>query len=233
MNIQDKLQEKTVSLLSEELNEINSGYLSEYIKDHINEPLSYSALRIYNAINFNIDEKDKKILALALAYRFAGSLSTIPPFILDALGQERLNGKYQKVGTIKWFLANPEAIKLYYEKYKGTNRLPYTSNTDNTNIDTIQTNKDNYVVQLYKSSKLIKHIYTFNSQNKFNLDDIINYINNTTLPIVVKYGAFNKDYYIKDKDDVIKSLNYYGSACDVEERSNCIFITFYIESDLL
>ena len=29
MNIQDKLQEKTVSLLSEELNEINSDYLSE------------------------------------------------------------------------------------------------------------------------------------------------------------------------------------------------------------
>lgn len=230
MNIRDKLQEKTVSLLSEELNEINSDYLSEYIKDHINEPLSYSALRIYNAINFNIDEKDKKILALALAYRFAGSLSTIPPFILDALGQERLSGKYPKVGTIKWFLENPEAIKLYYEKYKGTNRLPYT---DTTNIDTIQTNKDSYVVQLYKSSKLIKHIYTFNSQNKFNLDDIINYINNTTLPIVVKYGAFNKDYYIKDKDDVIKSLNYYGSACDVEERSNCIFITFYTESDLL
>ena len=79
MNIQDKLQEKTISLLSEELNEINSSYLSKYIKDNINEPLSYSALRIYNAINFNIDEKDKKILALVLAYRFAGSLSTIPP----------------------------------------------------------------------------------------------------------------------------------------------------------
>ncbi len=230
MNIQDKLQEKTISLLSEELNEINSRYLSKYIKDHINEPLSHSALRIYNAINFNIDEKDKKILALALAYRFVGGSSTIPPFILDALGQERLNGKYPKVGTIKWFLENPEAIKLYYEKYKGTNRLPYT---DNTNIDTIQTNKDSYAVQLYKSSKLIKHIYTFNSQDKFNLDDIMNYINNTTLPIIAKYGAFNKDYDILDKDDVKKSLEYYGSACEIEERSNCIFITFYTESNLL
>ena len=232
MNMQDKLTETTIHLLKETYTSVNASNLSNYIKNNINTSLQDSALRIYNAIDFDISEKDKRILALALQYRFAGTTSTIPPFILDALGQDRLKDKYPKVGTIKWFLDNPKAIQLYYDKYRGTNKLPYTDAINKMDLDKKEVTPEDEAKKLYNSSKFIKYIYQFNSQNKFNLDDIKNYINNTTLPIIVQYSAFNKDYYIKDKDDVKKSLEYYGSACEIEERSNCIFITFLTDDDL-
>ena len=224
----DELLENTMYILNESFSNDNSKHLSKYIQNHIHTPLKNSALRIYDAINFDIPELDKRVLSWALDYRFAGSTSTIPPFILDALHQERLNGKYPKVGTIKWFLNNPEAIKLYYDKYRGTNKLPYTSSTKFASKGDIE----DKAKQLYTDSNFIKDIYKFNSNMEFNKEDIENYINTTNLPIIVQYGAFNKDYDITDKDKLLKLLNYYGGACDIEERDNCIFITFFDNNDL-
>ena len=232
MNMQDKLTETTISLLKEAYMGIDANNLENYIKNNINIPLQNSALRIYNAIDFDISEKDKRILSLALKYRFAGTTSTIPPFILDALGQDRLKNNYPKVGTIKWFIDNPQAIQLYYDKYRGTNKLPYTDTTDQIDLDKKEVTPEDEAKQLYKSSKFIKYIYQFNSDEKFNIDDIKNYINNTKLPIIVQYGAFNKDYTIKDKQEVLKSLDYYKSTCEIREQDKCIFITFFIDDDL-
>lgn len=232
MNMQDKITETTISLLKEAYTSVGDSNLDNYIKNNINTSLQNSALRIYNAIDFDISEKDKRILALALQYRFAGTTSTIPPFILDALGQDRLKDKYPKIGTIKWFLDNPKAIQLYYDKYRGTNKLPYTDTINQIDLDKKEVPPEDEAKQLYKSSKFIKYIYQFNSDEEFNTDDIKNYINNTNLPIIVQYGAFNKDYNILNKNKVLKAIDYYKSACDIEEYDKCVFITFFTENDL-
>ena len=194
MNMQDKITETTISLLKEAYTSVGDSNLDNYIKNNINTSLQNSALRIYNAIDFDISEKDKRILALALQYRFAGTTSTIPPFILD--------------------------------------KLPYTDTINQIDLDKKEVPPEDEAKQLYKSSKFIKYIYQFNSDEEFNIDDIKNYINNTNLPIIVQYGAFNKDYNILNKNKVLKAIDYYKSACDIEEYDKCVFITFFTENDL-
>ena len=187
--------------------------------------LHHGSQRLYDAMSsLDIPENDKVVLADALASRFGRGItsSTVPPFILSALGEPLKTNGYPTKGSVKWFIKRPKAIELYYNKYKGTDKLPGTgmNNTQDNSVEDAT----------IKNTEIIKEL-KFN-QGDWTLQDALDLINNSNKSIIATYGAFNKEHREISKEQAIKSLNHYGIACDIIEGNNYIDVTFYSESDL-